>query len=145
MGGLGRRMFAQLRRPWGKALGLALLALALIVLITNTVQHLRPGTTPPPPPEPAAAPPVTDPFTIQVAAYLKAEDAKQYAAKLKDKGLDAYWTEAVGAKRSWYQVRIDHFATKTAARKFGQDLKAKGLINDFYVANYRPPQPSEQK
>jgi cell division protein FtsN len=87
---------------------------------------------------------VTDPFTIQVAAYLKADDAKAYAAQLNAKGLEAYWTEAVGANRKWYQVRIDHFATKTTARKFGEDLKAKGLINDFYVANYRPP-PSPEK
>jgi hypothetical protein len=145
MGGLAQGFYQQLRRPWGKALGLGVIAMALILLITNTVAHLRSGASPPPPPEPVAAPAVTDPFTIQVAAYLKAEDAKAYAAQLKAKELAAYWTEAVGASRSWYQVRIDHFATKAAARKFGQDLKAKGLINDFYVANYRPPQPPEKK
>jgi hypothetical protein len=145
LGGLAQGLYQQIRRPWGKALGLGLLALALILLITNTVEHLRSGASPPPPPEPVATPAVTDPFTIQVAAYLKAEDAKTYAAQLKLKGLAAYWTEAVGANRSWYQVRIDHFATKAAAREFGEDLKTKGLINDFYVANYRPPQPSEKR
>jgi hypothetical protein len=51
----------------------------------------------------------------------------------------------VGAKRNWYQVRIDHFADKAAARRFGEELKAKGLINDFYVANFRPPPAPEQK
>lgn len=146
MGRLGRQVFQQLRKPWGKALGLGVLALALMVLVTNTVQHLR-SSPPPPTPvaPPAAAPAVTDPFTIQVAAYLKAEDAKAYATQLKAKGLDAYSTEAVGAKRNWYQVRIDHFADKAAARKFGEALKAKGLINDFYVANYHLPQSSKQK
>ncbi|MDJ0783494.1 MAG: SPOR domain-containing protein [Desulfosarcinaceae bacterium] len=136
----GQWALIQLRSTWGKTAGFGILALALIVLISNTVQHLQPSPSAPPPPEPAAAPAVTDPFTIQVAAYLKAEDARRYAERLKANGLDAYWTEAVGASRNWYQVRIDHFATKAAARKFGQDLKAKGLINDFYVANYRPPQ-----
>jgi hypothetical protein len=145
MGRLGQGLYRQIGRPWGRALGLGVLALALILLITNTVEHLRPGSSPPPPPRPVAPPVVTDPFTIQVAAYLKSEDAKAYAGQLQAKGLDAYWTEAVGAKRNWYQVRIDHFATKAAARKFGEALKAKGLINDFYVANYRPPQPPEKR
>jgi hypothetical protein len=146
MGRLGGHMVQQLRKPWGKALGLGVFALALMVLVTNTVQHLRSSNPPPPPVSPpAAAPAVTDPFTIQVAAYLKAEDAKAYATQLKAKGLDAYSTEAVGAKRNWYQVRIDHFADKAAARRFGEELKAKGLINDFYVANFRPPPAPEQK
>jgi hypothetical protein len=140
LGRLWRWSLQQARRPWGKALGLGVVALGLILLIANTVQHLQPSP-PPPPPAPAQTPAVTDPFTIQVAAYLKAEDAKRFAAQLKAQGLDAYWTEAVGANRKWYQVRIDHFATKAAARQFGEELKAKDLINDFYVANYRPPQP----
>lgn len=146
MGRLGRGALHHLRKPLGKALILGLAALALILLVTNTVQHLRSSDPPSPPsPPPAAAPAVTDPFTIQVAAYLKAQDAEAYAKQLKAKGLDAYATEAVGAKRNWYQVRIDHFANKAAARKFGEDLKAKGLINDFYVANYRPPKPPQEK
>lgn len=146
MGRMGRGALHHLRKPLGKALVLGVAALALILLVTNTVQHLR-SSNPPQPPSPpqAPAPAVTDPFTIQVAAYLKAQDAENYAKQLKAKGLDAYATEAVGAKRNWYQVRIDHFADKAAARKFGEDLKAKGLINDFYVANYRPPKPPEEK
>jgi hypothetical protein len=145
LGQLGRWSFQQIRKPWGKALGLGIVALALILLIANTVEHLQPGQPPQSPPAPAATATVTDPFTIQVAAYLKAEDAKHFAARLKANGLDAYWTEAVGANRKWYQVRIDHFANKAAARQFGEALKAKGLINDFYVANYRPPQPPAEK
>lgn len=146
MSRLGSQIFQQLRKPWGKALALSILAVGLIVLMTNTVQHLRPSNPPQsPPPPPVVAPAVTEPFTIQVAAYLKAEDAEAYAAQLKSKGLDAYSTEAVGAKRNWYQVRIDHFADKAAARKFGEELKAKGLINDFYVANFRPPQAPDKK
>jgi hypothetical protein len=145
LGRLGRWCLKQILKPWGKALGLVAVALALILLIANTVEHLRPSPSPPPPPIPETTSTVSDPFTIQVAAYLKAEDAQRVAAQLKAKGLDAYWTEAVGAKRNWYQVRIDHFATKAAARKFGEDLKTKGLINDFYVANYRSPQAPAEK
>ena len=82
---------------------------------------------------------VTDPYTLQVAAYLKTEHADKYVAQLKSMGLDAYWTKAQGAKSKWYQVRLSHFADKASARAYGDSLKAKGIIDDFYVANYQRP------
>jgi hypothetical protein len=92
------------------------------------------------PPEPVApvegAPTVQDPFTIQVAAYLKSDDAQRFVDQLKQHGLDAFWTEATSANRKWYQVKVSHFATKDQAMMFGQELKSKGLIDDYYVANY---------
>jgi cell division septation protein DedD len=81
-------------------------------------------------------PVIDDPFTIQVAAYLKSQDAQRYVDMLKSKGLDAFWTKAASAKRTWYQVKVSHFATKESARRYGRELKSKGLIDDFYVANY---------
>jgi hypothetical protein len=82
---------------------------------------------------------VTDPFTLQVAAYLKEADARRYVQQLKDQGLDAYWTRASGSSKTWYQVRISHFKTKAEARAVGEDLKTRQLIGDYYVANYKRP------
>ncbi|MGD9365719.1 MAG: SPOR domain-containing protein [Desulfobacteraceae bacterium] len=79
---------------------------------------------------------ITDPFTIQVAAYVKSEDARRVVDQLIQKGLDAFWTEAASANRTWYQVKVSHFASRQEAQKYGQGLKTKGLIDDFYVANY---------
>jgi cell division septation protein DedD len=79
---------------------------------------------------------VTDPFTIQVAAYLKPEDAQRFVDQLLKKELDAFWTQAKSANRTWYQVKVSHFADRKGAQKYGQELKSKGLIDDFYVANY---------
>jgi len=119
------------------ALGLA--GTGLAILMINTAVHLIP-TKDPPPIEPLPEQPeeviVTDPFTLQVAAYLKVEYAEKYVAELKDQGLDAYYTKAKGSKSHWFQVRISHFPTKDAARIHGEDLKSKGIIDDFYVANY---------
>ena len=78
-----------------------------------------------------------DPFTLQVAAYLKEDDARRYVEQLKKQGLDAYWTRATGTTKTWYQVRISHFKTKADARSMGERLKSSHLINDFYVANYK--------
>ena len=113
------------------------LALGIGALVMNTVRHLAVREAPT---EKAAASPVnviSDPFTLQVAAYLKPEYARNYVQQLKKRGLDAYWSEAVSGDKKWYQVRVSHFASKQAARDYGQRLKAQGIIDDYYVANYR--------
>jgi len=120
------------------ALGLAGAGLAILVI--NTASYLMQNR--PQEPEkietlPAAV--ITDPYTLQVAAYLKIEHAEKYVAQLKQMDLDAYWTRAQGAKNKWYQVRLSHFADKDSARAYGDSLKAKGIIDDFYVANYQHP------
>ena len=84
-------------------------------------------------------PPVPRPFTIQVAAYLKPEDAQRFVAQLVAQGLEAYASEAVSTHRKWYQVKVSRFETKEQARLYGEALKTKGIIDDFYVTNYKPP------
>jgi len=85
-----------------------------------------------------APPPEVDlPFTIQVAAYLKPEDAQRYVDHLISQGLEAFSTQAVSARRKWYQVKVSRFETKHQAQLYGEKLKSQGLIDDFYVANYK--------
>ena len=82
---------------------------------------------------------ITDPFTIQVAAYLKPADAQKYLKYLKEQGLDAYLTKRQGTKKTYYQVRVSHFKDKESAKTYGASLKAQGIIDDFFVANYERP------
>ncbi len=108
-------------------------------LVTNTAIHFADTfKTVEKAPVPVVAP-VTDPFTLQVAAYLNENDARRYVDQLKSRGLDAYWTRASGSSKTWYQVRISHFKTKADARTVGEDLKTRQLIGDYYVANYKRP------
>ena len=119
------------------AMGLA--GAGLMMLVINTASYLMQSR---PEPEKVETPPavvITDPYTLQVAAYLKIEHAEKYVAQLKDLDLDAYWTKAQGAKSKWYQVRLSHFADKASARAYGDSLKTRGIIDDYYVANYRHP------
>lgn len=83
---------------------------------------------------------VDDPFTLQVAAYLKGDDARRYVEQLKKQGLDAYWTRDKGNNRTWYKVRVSHFKTKAEARAMGETLKNRHVIGDYYVANYKRPE-----
>jgi SPOR domain len=81
-------------------------------------------------------PAVADPYTLQVAAYLRQEYALKLMEDLKRQGLDAYYTETTSGGKRWYQVRISHFPDQQSAREFGRNLKWKGLVDDFYVTNY---------
>jgi hypothetical protein len=116
------------------------LAIGIGGLVVNTISHLTVTEAPPAKKEPE--PPIqviTDPFTLQVAAYLKFDYAKDFVQQLNMRGLDAYWSEAVRGDKRWYQVRVSHFATKQSARDYGEKLKSEGIIDDYYVANYKRP------
>jgi len=115
------------------------LTAAVIFLVINTVGHLVKTETPVTQKIEKAPEAITDPFTLQVAAYLKPAYAKTYVEKLKKQDLDVYWREAISANKKWYQVRVSHFPDKKSARDFGEALKAKGIIEDYYVANFIAP------
>jgi len=115
------------------------LSAIIAVLIINTIGHLTRTEKSAKEQKGPTAVVITDPFTIQVAAYLKPDYAHSYVAQLKKQGLDAYWTEAAAGAKRWYQVRVSHFKDKDSARAYGESLKAKGFIDDYYVANYQKP------
>jgi hypothetical protein len=117
----------------------AVLIAAVGILVVNTVGHLIKTRKGPPEKKEIVEEAITDPFTIQVAAYLKPEDAQGYASYLKKRGLDAYWRKQEGAKKTYYQVRVSHFPDKDSAKAYGLSLKTQGIIEDFYVANYERP------
>ncbi len=123
---------------WGAIAGLGILAALFIV---HTIGYLAPSPTPPPatpstpvPPQEVVAPSPPMPYTLQVAAYLKPEHAERYLKDLKGNGIEAYLSRAHANDKTWYQVRIAHFPSKADALAYGSALKAKGLIEDFYVA-----------
>jgi len=118
---------------------ITLLAIGVITLMVNTVSHLIRTKRALYEKEKAIEIVVTDPFTLQVAAYLKPQDAERYVKYLKTKKLDAFWIKRRGKRKVWYQVRVSHFANKASARAYGKNLKAQGIIDDFYVANYERP------
>lgn len=127
-------------RSLSKAGLISVLALAAVALLWNTAGHLAKPPSPPPAPPPEVAVKIAPaPYTLQVAAYLKPDHAERFMAILRDKGQNAYRVEARSRQKTWYQVRLGHFPTKAAARTYGLRLKSEGIIEDFYVANYKNP------
>ena len=118
---------------------ITVLAIGVITLMVNTTSHLIRTKRALYGKEKTTEIVVTDPFTLQVAAYLKPQDAERYVKYLKKKKLDAFWIKRRGKRKIWYQVRVSHFANKESARAYGKNLKAQGIIDDFYVANYERP------
>jgi hypothetical protein len=115
----------------GAVIAAAAAAGAIWLFVDSGDGSLRPAALP------GAAPPavVRDPYTLQVAAYLKSEYALKFVDDLKQRGHDAYWIETASGGKTWYQVRISHFPDSQSARDFGARLKQQGVIEDFYVAN----------
>lgn len=137
-----RRVGSFLLRPAPRRVLLAAAALAGIALGVRL--GLESLTGPPPEgPLPGAAPQpagetlpaAVQPFTLQVAAYLKEESALRRVEELRQRGLDAYLSTAERGGKRWYQVRVSHFADPQSAREAGRALRDKGWIEDFYVAN----------
>lgn len=118
---------------------ITLLAIGVVILVINTTRYLVKPEKPVTEEKDLTEVIITDPFTIQVAAYLRPEDAQIYLKHLKERGLDAYITKRQGTKKIYYQVRISHFKDKESARAYGTSLKAQGIIDDFFVANYERP------
>lgn len=129
---------SSLTRPFLKWTAVTLLSVGVILLIVNTASHLVQSQAPQDDPATPVEKVVTDRFTLQVAAYLIKKHAEKYVTHLKALGVDAYWIETTRRNKLWYQVRVSHFPDKAATRAYGVALRKKGIIDDFYVANYDP-------
>ena len=117
-----------------KTVVLAFAAAWLFYFMVGTISHLFK----PKPPEVVKkqVAPVATPFTIQVAAYVKQAHADRYVAILKKKGLsDVRVKKVAGGGKTWFVVRISQFETKQGAAEFGRDLKARKIIDDYFVNN----------
>ena len=116
--------------------GLCLVAFG-IVLAGCQSQTIAPAGRGRPAIEPVPAMPLLPPiaFTIQVGAFSTTERAAAYADRLATFGLDTYhFIDADGLCK----VRFERFETKAAARQRAQALKARGLIEAFYIVQPGP-------
>lgn len=67
------------------------------------------------------------PFVVQVVALTDAEKAKQMQQQISSAGIKAYTEVVKTAKGNVTRVRVGPFATRNAAEKAQQQLKAIGL------------------
>ncbi len=71
-------------------------------------------------------------YTIQAGAFSRVENAARLTEQLCSRGLEAtYFVAATGL----YKVRFGNFATRDAARETAANLKASGVIGEFYIVS----------
>ncbi len=79
-------------------------------------------------------------YTVQIEATPDQVVAEERVGQLKAQGLEAYWIKSnVPGKGVFFRVRIGRFATKAAARQYGERLRQQGRITDYFVVEYEAP------
>jgi hypothetical protein len=126
-----------------KWVAVSIFAAVVIISGISTVYYIREtkespdATSAPAEPEPQIA--TSGRYTVQAASFRTSLLAKDFVNRLNQLGYSAYSGESRSAEDIWYYVRISRFETKQEAREFAEELKSKGIIEDFYIANYKEP------
>jgi CHAT domain-containing protein len=82
-----------------------------------------------------------NPYTVQFEATQEFEAAREKVNGLKTRGLNAYIVKSeVSGKGTFFRVRAGNFRTQTEAQKYGAGLQENGVVSDFFVTRYEPPQ-----
>lgn len=71
-------------------------------------------------------------FTIQAGAFTKVENAARLTRSLQESGLAATYFVA---RRGLYKVRFGSFPTRELARARAAELRAAGVIAEFYIVS----------
>jgi cell wall-associated NlpC family hydrolase len=71
-------------------------------------------------------------YTIQVGAFVVAENAARLSDILSGRGLDATYFRA---EDGLFKVRFGDFAAKETARKEAERLKASGILEVYYIVS----------
>jgi hypothetical protein len=119
------------------------IAFAAVVILSgiSTIKYIRETKEPPESAAPTAKTPqmaTSGRYTIQVGSFRNRAQAIAFSDRIKQRGFPAYWGESRSSDEDiWYYVRISRFEEKQEAKEFGENLKSQGIIDDFYVANYK--------
>jgi CHAT domain-containing protein/Tfp pilus assembly protein PilF len=76
-------------------------------------------------------------YTVQLEATPALATAQNTVSQLKTQGINAYIVKGrVMGKGIVYRVRIGKSLSLAEARKYGAELKEKGIVSEFFVARY---------
>lgn len=79
-------------------------------------------------------------FTIQIVAVPSQAEAEVTVRELKTNGIEAYVLKSlIPGKGTFYRVRAGVFSNANEARKYGESLKQKSIVPEFFVAPYERP------
>ena len=78
-------------------------------------------------------------FSLHVGSFRALQNASAEQERLKSSGLDAFWKKvAIPGKGEWFRLYVEKHKTKDEASARGKELKAKGVIEDYFVHELKP-------
>lgn len=100
----------------------------------------KPTDSPEKEPEDSVAEKVEQPyFSLHVGSFRELQNASAEAERLKSSGIDAFWKKvAIPGKGEWFRLYVGKHGTKDEALARGKELKAKGIIEDYFVHEIKP-------
>jgi cell division septation protein DedD len=100
----------------------------------------KPADSPEKGPEDSVAEKVEQPyFSLHISSFRELQNASAEAERLKSSQLDAFWKKvAIRGKGEWFRVYVGKHKTRDEALASGKELKAKGIIEDFFVHEMEP-------
>ncbi|WP_041969999.1 NlpC/P60 family protein [Geobacter sp. OR-1] len=75
-------------------------------------------------------------FTIQVGAFREVKNAERLAARLQEKGVEAFYFRK---EDGVYAVRFGDFRTRNAARQAAAKLQQEKLLTSYFIASPTEP------
>ena len=77
-------------------------------------------------------------FTVQVASFNDQAQANERAASLKSAGIEARVVKVdIPGKGTWHRLQLGRFTTRAEAVRYGNQLKARGLVKDAFPTAYQ--------
>ncbi|HXG51063.1 MAG TPA: SPOR domain-containing protein [candidate division Zixibacteria bacterium] len=74
-------------------------------------------------------------WTVQVNAFPDDRSAKLLVDRLKNKGYNAYMTEAHTKGKTWYRVRVGRYASREEAEKVEEILRSKESLPKAFATS----------
>ena len=111
-----------------------------LTAIQPELEIQEPTDSPKKAPEERSAEKVKQPyFSLHIGSFRELQNANVEAERLKSSGLDAFWKKvAIPGKGRWFRVYVGKHMTRDEALVKGKELKAKGIIQDFFVHEMKP-------
>jgi cell division septation protein DedD len=95
------------------------------------------STAPPTPPNPSPNAVTGSAYTLQIMSAKVQAESQAAVTRLSGAGANAYITQAdLGARGTWYRVRVGQYATKAEAQSAGAKLVSSGQISTFIIVPY---------
>ena len=78
-------------------------------------------------------------FSLHIGSFRNLENARAEAERVNELGLNAFWKKVtIPGKGEWFRVYVGKDKTRDEALVRGRELKAKGIIEDFFVHEMKP-------